>query len=70
MTPTSTEQTEADDLAPLSRDVGRALRVIPWVTAVLMVVLGAGVLALSLLNRTHIASHHDASEQGGQTQPL
>lgn len=67
MTPTSTEQTEADDLAPLSRDIGRALRVIPWVTAVLMVVLGAGVLALSLWNRTHLAGHEG---EGAQSRSL
>ena len=67
MIPTSTEQTEAEELAPLSRDIGRALRVIPWVTAVLMLVLGAGVLALSMWNRTHLASHGD---EGAQSRSL
>jgi hypothetical protein len=65
--PTSTERTEADEAAPLPRDIGRALRVIPWATAVLMLVLGAGVLALSLWNRTHLATHEG---EGAQSRSL
>ncbi len=65
--PFRSDPSEADDAAPLSREIGRALRAIPWVTAVLMLVLGIGMIVFSLWKRTHIAAHDAPS---GHTQPL
>ena len=61
MIPFRSDPSEADDGAPLSREIGRALRAIPWVTAVLLLVLGVGMIVFSLWNRTHVAAHEAPS---------